>query len=76
MPQDRIYTCPGICTELMHAFVARDLSKTQQRLDRTEQIRSELLGLDRALQMISTGRISDGKTIATFSTYHLQRGQL
>ncbi len=75
-PLCEFYTGPGICTELMHAFVARDLNKTQQRLDRTEQIRVELLSMDRALKMIATGRISDGKTIAALSTYRLQREQL
>ncbi len=75
-PLCEFYTGPGICTELMHAFVARDLTKTEQRLDRTEQIRVELLSMDRALKMIAEGRISDGKTIAALSTYRLQRGQL
>jgi ADP-ribose pyrophosphatase len=70
------YTAPGICTELMHAFVARKLSKTAQRLDRTEQIRVEMFGLDHALRMVATGRIADGKTIAALSTYSLRLGQL
>ncbi len=75
-PLCEFYTGPGICTELMHTFVARDLLETGQQLDPTEEIRVEVLGLDRALQMIASGGIVDGKSIAAITTYHLRRGQL
>lgn len=70
------YTSPGICTELMHAFLARDLTRTEQALDAGEHIRVEIVGLDCALQMVAAGRIRDGKTIAALATYRLQQGKL
>lgn len=70
------YTSPGICTELMHAFVARDLVRTAQDLDDTEHIRVEIVGLQCALQMVATGLIRDGKTIATLALFQLQQGSL
>jgi len=72
-PLCQFYTTPGICTEHMYAFVGRDLEKTAQKLDDTEQIRTEVFTWNIALDMISTGKIVDGKTIATLATYHLQQ---
>jgi len=74
-PLCEFYTGPGICTERMHAFVARDLQPTAQRLDPTEDIQATVVDLDRALRMIADGQIVDGKTIAALSTYHLQGGR-
>lgn len=59
------YTSPGICTERMYAFVAEDLAHVGQHLDGGEQITVEVVALDRTMQMIETGQVRDGKTIAT-----------
>ena len=75
-PLCEFFTGPGICTELMHTFVARDLVRTAQKLDPTEQIRVEMLTLNRALQMIAKGEIIDGKSIAAIGSYHLRQGRL
>lgn len=69
------YTAPGISTELMHAFIATDLSQTQQRLDATEQIAVHPVAQDQLLQMILTGEVVDAKTLATFLFFRA-RGQL
>lgn len=74
-PLCQFYTGPGICTELMHSFVARDLVRTTQNLDPTEEIRVEVLAFHRALQLIANGELIDGKSIAAIGTYHLQQGQ-
>ncbi len=74
-PLCEFYTGPGICTELMHAYVARDMIRTAQRLDATEQIRVEVLTLEDALHKIGCGEIIDGKSIAAITTFHLRQGQ-
>lgn len=59
------FTSPGICTERMFAFVARDLVHQGQDLDDTEQITPEPVALARTFELIRTGVIRDGKSIAT-----------
>lgn len=74
-PLVQFYTSPGFTNELMHVFVARNLTRTQQNLQENEQIRVELLSLDDALRASIDGRIQDGKTIAALQVYHFrQRG--
>jgi ADP-ribose pyrophosphatase len=63
------YTCPGICTERMHAFLARDLTAVGQNLEDNERIEVEVMSLARSMQMIRSGEIRDGKTIATLFYY-------
>lgn len=62
-------TCPGFCTELMHAFVATGLTKAEQKLEPTEQIRLEILSFEEALELTANGGIIDGKTIAALHLY-------
>ncbi len=71
-PLATFHTCPGICTELMHAFVARGLEPGPQRLEPTEHIRIEIFALTDALAMCADGRILDGKTIAALTIHHLR----
>lgn len=72
-PFMEFFTTPGICTELMRCFIARNLTKTQQRLSPTEQIRVEVVPAERARQAICDGSIRDGKTIAALGAYFLRR---
>ncbi len=58
------YTSPGFADELMHAFVATDLTPDQQRLEPGERITVEIMHVSQALNMIREGEIRDGKTIA------------
>ncbi len=67
------YPSPGISTELIRAYVARDLSKTAQHLDETEQLTVERLSVDEALNMVRDGRIVDAKTIITLLRWESQR---
>jgi len=67
------YTTPGFTDEYMHVFVATDLTRTAQQLDRTEQIRVEIMSFDDALQATVDGRIVDAKTIAALHIYRHQR---
>jgi ADP-ribose pyrophosphatase len=70
-PLSRFYTSPGMSNELMHAFVARDLTHVGQQLEATEKIEVELLPLADVLEMVRDGRIMDGKTIAALLHYQL-----
>lgn len=64
------WTCPGICTEHMFAFIARDLQHVGQSLDESERITAEVVPLQQAIDMVSDGRIRDAKTIAALLYYH------
>ena len=63
------YTTPGICTERMWAYLAQDLTHVGQELDESERLTVEVLGLDRTMQMVKSGQVRDGKTIATLLYY-------
>jgi ADP-ribose pyrophosphatase len=69
----QFYTSPGIMTELIRAFVAADLKKTQQRLEATEQIRVEVVDFGEAIGMIRDGRIEDAKTIVMLLKWDLEQ---
>ena len=59
------WTGPGLVTERMHAFLARDLEESALAADDDEKITVERVPLDRVHDMIRGGAIQDGKTIAT-----------
>ena len=59
----RFYTSPGMTDELMHAFVARDLSFVGQALEADEEIRVRPIGVGEALAMVDRGEIEDAKSV-------------
>ncbi len=69
IPLCEFYTSPGFTDELMSVYIARGLTKTQQDLDETEQIRVSSMELEDALRATIDGRIIDGKTIASLHLY-------
>jgi ADP-ribose pyrophosphatase len=62
-PIAAFYTAPGFTSELMHVFVARDLTAGNQQLEEDEFIDVIRVERDDALRMIDDGRIRDAKTI-------------
>jgi ADP-ribose pyrophosphatase len=62
----KFWSAPGFCTELMHAFVARDLVPSQLPPDDDEAIVVEKHPLGAVRQMIRDGLIVDAKTIAAY----------
>jgi len=68
-PLVTFYSSPGILTELMHAFLAEDLTSGPTAHEAGEIIRVEVLDLSTALQAIEAGRITDGKTAMTLLYY-------
>ena len=68
------YTGPGSCNELMHAFVAIDLSAGPQKLEVYEQIEAVAVSDADVRAMVADGRIHDAKTIATMGLWWLKNG--
>jgi len=73
-PLVAFYSTPGICTEQMHVFVARDLRPGPQALGAGEEIRLEPMDYAEALRAVGDGRIVDAKTIAALLYYHQYHG--
>ena len=71
-PLMQFYPSPGICTELMHAFVATDLTQVGQQLVEDERIEPVVLGMDEVVAMIRNNEIEDAKTIAVVLAYRLR----
>ncbi len=63
IPVFSFYTSPGISDELIHFFIARNLTRCAQRPEEGEHITVEAISAEECLQKIGTGEISDGKTI-------------
>lgn len=59
----RFFPSPGILTEEMFLYLARDLKRGAQNLMDDEEIEVVALPLDDALARIATGEIADAKTI-------------
>ncbi len=64
------YTSPGIGNEKMHVFVAWDLKRKEQRLEKGEIIEVYWKSTKEILKMIKSNEIKDGKTIAAFLLYY------
>ena len=72
-PLAEFFTSPGILSELMHAFVATDLTYVGQQLEHGERIDVEPVEADRLRRMMRDGVIRDGKTLAVLGLYFLGR---
>ena len=70
-PLMEFYTSPGICTERMYAFVARDLTEVGQNLQGDEQIVAERVPIEDVRRRLLNGEFQDGKTIAVLGRYFL-----
>lgn len=62
-PLGSILSSPGFTDELLHLFLARDLSPGRQALEQLELLTVETVPLDEAVAMALDGRISDAKTV-------------
>ncbi len=63
------YSSPGILSEKLHAYIATGLQQQEQALEEGEEIELEPTKLSDAIEMIRSGDICDGKTIATLLMY-------
>lgn len=57
------WVSPGVYGEKMWLYLAQELSASEQHLDPTEQIQTEVVAWDKAVQMALHGTIQDAKTI-------------
>lgn len=60
-----LVTAPGFCDELLHLYLARDLTPVPRRPEGHEHIQVHWLDGAEALAMVADGRIHDAKTVAT-----------
>lgn len=63
VPLGRTHILPAYSDELIHLFIARGLTRARQNLDPDEIIRTREYPLERLLEMIADGGITDALTI-------------
>lgn len=64
-----IYSAPGFCSELLHLYLAEDLSPSRLPGDDDEEITVERMRLDEAVQAALAGKFRDAKTLAGVLLY-------
>jgi len=64
-PLGYINTTPGICTEKLYLYLAKDLEFVGEHPDEGEIIKSYEYKLPEVFDMIQSGEINDAKTICT-----------
>jgi ADP-ribose pyrophosphatase len=65
------YLAPGYSTELMHVFVATNLTEIARGLlDDDENIGIRKIGLSTAIKRCLNGKINDAKTVAALLAYY------
>jgi hypothetical protein len=64
-----IYPTCGYSAEKIYLYLATDYIQTKVSLDEDEIIITELIPLDKVLEMIDNGTIKDAKTICAITTY-------
>jgi len=64
-PLGTFLTTPGMTDELMHAFVASDLSRVPQRLEEDERIKIEVVSVEKAFALLDSGELQDAKSMLT-----------
>ncbi|MBS3734770.1 MAG: NUDIX hydrolase [Phycisphaerae bacterium] len=69
----QFYSAPGTMDEVMHAYLATDLTAGPQNLERYEEITVEPQTEADVRGMIESGEIHDGKTLAALGLYWLKR---
>lgn len=60
-----INTTPGICTEKLYLYLAKDLEFIGEHPDEGEILKCEEYNLSEVFKMINSGEINDAKTICT-----------
>ena len=60
-----INTTPGICTEKLYLYLAKDLEFVGDHPDEGEILKCEEYNLSEVFKMINSGEINDAKTICT-----------
>lgn len=69
-PVYSFYLAPGYSSELLHCFLAEEITEQQGTPDEDENVETEILTLDEALHKLDTGQIRDAKTICGLLAYY------
>ncbi len=69
-----INTTIAFCDEALDVFLARDLQPSEQHLDPDEEIEVEAWELADLLELIYSGKMTDGKTVASILAYACRYG--
>lgn len=56
---------PGFCTEVIHIYLARELTRGGQHLDEDEFLTVERVPFSMLVERVMAGEITDAKTVAT-----------
>ncbi len=64
-----IYSAPGFCSELLHLYMAENLTPSRLPGDEDEEIELERIPADQAIRLAVTGQIRDAKTLAGVLLY-------
>ena len=59
----QFYTSPGVLTEVIHVFLARDLEPCTARLDEHEVLDVRWVALREAFELAASARLQDAKTL-------------
>jgi xanthine dehydrogenase accessory factor len=65
----KYYPSPGVLSEMMHVYVARDLVAGNPAREENEEIENLVVPFVQALAMVESGEIHDGKTIVALLAY-------
>jgi ADP-ribose pyrophosphatase len=68
-----IFTAPGFADEVIHIYVATQLTKGRQNLDHDEVLEVVEMPLDEAVRKIEEGTIRDAKTIVGLQGVYIRQ---
>lgn len=66
----KAYPTPGYTDEVLHLYVAKDLTFTRQHLDKDEFLTLQKVPYQKAVEMCLNGEIKDAKTLIAILMYH------
>ncbi|MDU4695161.1 MAG: NUDIX hydrolase [Paenibacillus sp.] len=69
------YTSPGFADEIIHLYLAEQLSPGEMLLDEDEFLEVQEATLEEALDLIAEGRIADAKTIMAVYIWQLRNAR-
>lgn len=72
----KLYPTPGYCGEIIHMYLAENLTFSEQHLDEDEFLEVRRIPLETAFQMVMRNEIRDSKTqVGILKTYQRIKGQ-
>ena len=74
-PLGEFYSAPGFCTEVVHLYLATDLTPAPAAPEADEHIEVHLLSEEEVAAMVADGRIADAKTLIGWYRYAAWRAR-